>query len=101
MLPDRLVHGARGSSYLLRGRERECARLLDVLDQARRGLSAALIILGEPGMGKTAMLEYAAGAASGVRILSAAAAPSEAALPFACLHRLVGGVTGYAEEIPK
>ena len=42
------------------GRESECARLDELLDRARRGRGAALVIRGEAGIGKTALLDYAA-----------------------------------------
>ena len=45
---------------VLIGRESECARLDDLLDRAQLGRSGALVISGEPGIGKTALLEYAA-----------------------------------------
>jgi hypothetical protein len=61
----------------------------------------AEIVAAEPGMGKTALLDYATGEASGMRVLSAAAVASECELPFACLHRLVSRVAGSVREIPE
>jgi DNA-binding CsgD family transcriptional regulator len=52
-------------------------------------------------MGKTALLRYAIGEASGMRVLSAAAGATESALPFACLHRLLAGLVEYADGIPE
>src|SRR4051794_21587370 len=55
----------RGVGFLGRTRERE--RLDGLLAQARDGQSAVLVIRGEPGIGKTALLRYAARQASGLR----------------------------------
>jgi DNA-binding CsgD family transcriptional regulator len=60
-----------------------------VLDAARRGLSAALVVRGEPGIGKTSLLDYAAGAAAGFRVIRIAGVESELELGFAGLHRLL------------
>ena len=60
-----------------------------VLDAARRGLSAALVVRGEPGVGKTSLLGYAAGSAAGFRVVRIAGVESELELGFAGLHRLL------------
>jgi len=52
-------------------------------------------------MGKTALLNYAIGEASDMRVLSATAGVGESALPFACLHRLLSGLVEYAQAIPQ
>jgi hypothetical protein len=52
----------------LRGRRHECAVVDRLLGGVRGGRSGALVVRGEPGVGKTAMLEYATGSASDLRI---------------------------------
>ena len=53
-------------------RDRERAAVDGVLDQARAGSSAVLVLRGEPGIGKTALLGYAAGRALSFRVLHCA-----------------------------
>jgi DNA-binding CsgD family transcriptional regulator len=60
-----------------------------VLDAARRGLSAALVVRGEPGMGKTSLLRYAADSAAGFRVVRIAGVESEQEFGYAGLHRLL------------
>ncbi|KAA2255459.1 AAA family ATPase [Solihabitans fulvus] len=63
-----------------------------LLADARSGRSAAMVILGEPGVGKSALLAHAAGvanAAGGMRVLRAAGVQSESELPFGALHQLL------------
>ena len=60
-----------------------------VLDAARRGLSAALVVRGEPGAGKTSLLGYAVDSAAGFRVVHLAGVESELELGFAGLHRLL------------
>src|SRR5438270_62681 len=67
--PDSLAPRRRLARMLL-GREREMARLDRVLDDLRAGRSATLVLTGEPGIGKTALLEYAAGRADGMTVVS-------------------------------
>jgi predicted ATPase len=62
---------------VLIGRERECARLDELLDDARRGHSRALVLRGDPGIGKTALLEYAVESAAGFRVPHAVGIESE------------------------
>ncbi|GLY07331.1 transcriptional regulator [Actinoplanes sp. NBRC 101535] len=72
------------------GRERELERLDGLLDAVAGGLSGVLVVRGEAGIGKTALLEYAAGAADGrMRVLRVAGVEAEADYPFAALHRLL------------
>src|SRR5919202_1950715 len=76
----------RGLGFLGRTRERE--RLDAMLAQARDGHSAVLVIRGEPGIGKTALLRYAARQASGLHITEVEGVQAEMELPFAGIHRL-------------
>src|ERR1044071_3926809 len=76
----------RGLSFLGRTRERE--RLDAMLAHARDGQSAVLVIRGEPGIGKTALLRYAARQASGLQVAELEGVQAEMELAFAGLHRL-------------
>jgi DNA-binding CsgD family transcriptional regulator len=70
------------------GRTSERHRLDAMLAQARDRRSAALVIRGEPGIGKTALLRYAARQASGLRIAQVEGVQAEMELPFAGVQRL-------------
>jgi DNA-binding CsgD family transcriptional regulator len=72
------------------GRTRERERLDAMLAQARDGQSAVLVINGEPGIGKTELLRYAARQASGLRTTEIEGIQAEMELPFAGIHRLCG-----------
>ena len=63
---------------MLLGRDAEHARLEDLIDRARSGASAALVIRGEPGIGKSALLEDAVAGAEGVTLLRARLSSDEA-----------------------
>ena len=86
---------------MLLGRERETARLDHLLDELRAGRSATLVLTGEPGIGKTSLLEYAAGRADGMTVLTVHGIESEAELPFAALADLVQPLLGQLDEIPQ
>jgi DNA-binding CsgD family transcriptional regulator len=73
---------------LLRGRRAECLALDRLLEAAHAGQSAVLVLRGEAGIGKTALLGYAAGRAEGWRVLRAIGVESEMELPFAGVHQL-------------
>lgn len=73
----------------LLGRAAELARIDAVLAAARAGRSGALVLRGEAGIGKTALLDHAA--AAGLPTVRGAGIESEAELPFAALHLLVRG----------
>jgi DNA-binding CsgD family transcriptional regulator len=85
---------------VLHGREADCAALRNLLDGARRSHSAALVIRGEPGVGKTALLEYAADHAAGLRVLRGTGVESEVTLPFAALHQLLYPVLDRLPALP-
>ncbi|MPY98182.1 MAG: AAA family ATPase [Actinophytocola sp.] len=87
----------------LRGRARELAALEDVLRRAATGRGGARVIVGAPGIGKTALLEAAAGSAvspDGVRVLRACGTPAESALPYAGLHQLLLPLGDLAARVP-
>jgi DNA-binding CsgD family transcriptional regulator len=76
----------------------------DVLDRfvagVRAGEGQALVVRGEPGVGKTALLDYLAGRASGCRVARAAGVQSEMELAFAGLHQLCAPMLDHAESLP-
>ena len=82
------------------GRRRERALLDRLLDTARDGHGAVLVAHGEPGMGKTALLEYAVAAASDFRVARAAGAEGEIALDFSALQQFCLPILGFVERLP-
>ena len=85
----------------LAGRGAEGARLDRLLADARAGRSAVLVLRGEPGIGKTALLGYAAESAQGFQTARAAGVESEMELPFAGLHQLCGPMLGGLGRLPS
>ena len=84
----------------LRGRATERARFEQLLTAVRAGQSAALVLRGEPGIGKTALLDYAAERVEGCGILRAVGVESEMELPFAALHQLCAPLLDGLERLP-
>ena len=89
----------RGVGFL--GRTRERHRLDAMLAQARDGQSAVLVIRGEPGIGKTSLLRYAARQASGLRIVEVEGVQAEMELPFAGIHRLCAPLLDALDALPE
>jgi len=85
---------------MLYGRDLERSRIGELLDGARSSRGAVLVISGEPGAGKSALLEDARDQAGGMRVLSGGGVESEAHLPFAALHQIVRPVLGHLENLP-
>src|SRR6202034_3711787 len=74
---------------------------LDALvDAVRSGESRVLVLRGEPGIGKTALLDYLAGRAAGCRLARAAGVQSEMELAFAGLHQLCAPMLDHADRLP-
>src|SRR5947209_3578191 len=86
---------------MLLGRDRERREIGAVLDRARNGGSAVLALTGEPGIGKTALLEEAAEQAADMHRLRARGVESEAQIPFASLLELLRPALGMLELIPE
>jgi DNA-binding CsgD family transcriptional regulator len=72
-----------------------------VLTAARQGLSGVVVLRGEPGIGKTALLDYAAGAAADLEISRIEAIESEMELGFAGLHQLLLPFLGDLSALPS
>jgi DNA-binding CsgD family transcriptional regulator len=92
---------AAGASLVLVGRDRECARIDELLEGALAGESGALIVRGEPGIGKTALLDYAASRADEMELLTTGGIEAEADLAFAGLYGLLRPILGRLGELPE
>jgi DNA-binding CsgD family transcriptional regulator len=93
-----MSNGSPASS--LRGRQRECEALDRLLAGVRAGSSQVMVVRGESGVGKTALLGYLARRASACRIARAAGIESEVELAFAGLHQLCAPFLDRLERLP-
>ena len=82
-------------------RDAERSRIGELLDGARQSRSGALVLRGEAGVGKSALLRDARERGAGMQVLSGAGIESEAQLPFAALHQLVRPILGHVESLPQ
>ncbi len=89
-----------GRPPVLRGRARECALLDDLVSAVRRGESRSLVLRGEAGIGKTALLEYLTASASDATIVRAVGVESEMELAYASLHQLCGPLLDRLGRLP-
>ena len=85
---------------MLHGRAAELADIHGLLADARAGRSAILVIAGEAGSGKTALLEHVAADAKDFRVLRCTGVESEAELPFAALHLLLLDCLDRLDSLP-
>src|SRR5690348_4794171 len=85
----------------LTDRERERDVLDRLVDAVRAGESQVLVIRGEPGVGKTILLDYLAGQAGGCRVARAGGVQSEMELAFAGLHQLCAPMLDHLDGIPR
>ena len=92
--------GRRVPASGLIGRRRERGVLDQLTDTVRAGGSRVLVVRGEPGIGKSALLDYLAGQASGCRVVRAAGVESEMELAFAGLHQLLAPVLDQVGCLP-
>src|SRR5215510_3430260 len=85
---------------MLYGRDVERDAIGGLLDDARHSRSGVLVVRGEPGIGKTALLEDARDRAADMHVLSARGVESEAELPFAALHQLMRPALRHVDRLP-
>src|SRR4051812_44481455 len=92
-------HGPVGPTGL-RGRAKECVVLDDVLSAIRRGESRSLVLRGEAGIGKTALVDHMIAAAEDLTVIRAAGVESDMELTYASLHQLCGQLLDRLERLP-
>lgn len=88
------------SHMKLRGRYRECETLSSLADAARAGRSSALVMTGEAGVGKTALVDYMTTVCAQCRVLRVTGVESQMELAFAGLHELCGPLLGNLGRLP-
>jgi predicted ATPase len=91
--------GPGGRTSLL-GRGSECAVLDGSIEDIRRGESRSLVLRGEAGIGKTALLQYVIGSAAGFTVVRAVGVESEMELAYASLHQLCGPLLDRLGRLP-
>jgi DNA-binding CsgD family transcriptional regulator len=89
-----------GPAEVLHGRRDERQALGGLLGAVRRGQSGVLVVCGEPGVGKTALVESVIGTASGFRVLRALGVESEMELAFAALQQLCAPLLDRLDRLP-
>jgi predicted ATPase len=85
---------------MLLGRLPERAALSQLLDAARTGRSGVLVVRGEPGAGKTALLDWAVESAAGLRVVRVVGVESEMELAFAAFQQLCAPMLDELEGLP-
>ncbi|MFC5177724.1 helix-turn-helix transcriptional regulator [Nocardioides taihuensis] len=85
----------------LLGRDVEQRRVLDVLGLARNGRGGAVVITGEPGIGKTTVLEATTGDPTGMQLLRVDGYEAESTIPFAAVHRLTIPLHDHLDGLPE
>lgn len=85
----------------LRGRTGECEMLRDLLSTVRSGGSQVMVLRGEAGVGKTALLRYVTEHASGFRCLDVAGVESDMELAFAGLQQLCAPILHHLDDLPE
>ena len=99
-----LLYAGSGRKYaerVLVGREPELIEIDALLAEARAGRGGVLVLTGEAGIGKSAILGAAAERAAGFQVLRAVGVEYEAELPFSGLHELLQRVLALAAELPS
>lgn len=87
-------------SPVFRGRATEQDQVVRLLDKVRAGESAALVVRGEAGIGKTAFIDHCAGQAADFQLVRIAGMECEMELPFAGLHQLCAPMLVKVENLP-
>ncbi len=87
-------------SRQLLGRQREIAVVERLLQTVREGRGAVLVVDGEPGVGKTALLEYASDVAEEFRVVRTTGVEGEMELDYAALQQLCSSLLEYRDRLP-
>ena len=90
----------RAPHQILINRQAEREALDRVLASARDGIGTSLLLRGEPGIGKTSLLDYAVERAADLRVARVIGVESETALRFAALHQLLIPFLPYLDRLP-
>jgi DNA-binding CsgD family transcriptional regulator len=85
---------------MLIGRSAECAAVDQLLREVRGGGSGSLVVRGDPGIGKSALLGYAAESAQGFRVLQVTGIESEMEFAFAAVQQLCAPLIGHLGKLP-
>jgi DNA-binding CsgD family transcriptional regulator/tetratricopeptide (TPR) repeat protein len=85
---------------VLYGRKNDCSELDQMLAAARAGESRVRVLRGDPGVGKSALLDYTARSATDMRVLQALGVESEMELAFAALHQLCAPLLDRLADVP-
>ena len=94
------AHGDRGELVNLLGRADECAVLDGLLREVSEGKGRSLVLRGEAGIGKTALLQHLVASASDMTVARAVGIESEMELAFASLHQLCSPLLGGLPSLP-
>ncbi len=86
--------------HVLLGRTTECGRIDGLLERVRGGESGVLVLRGDPGIGKTALLHYARERSHGLTVVGTRGVESEAELPFSALAELLEPLLGGLDRLP-
>ncbi|MGV0625270.1 AAA family ATPase [Mycolicibacter minnesotensis] len=92
--------GVSGVFASLRGRDAEFGQLRELLEGAQAGVSQVLVLRGEAGIGKSALLDYLAESAPDFEVIRAVGAESDMELPFAGLQQLCAPLTDQMDQLP-
>src|SRR6185503_9175878 len=95
------MEGRRKRRVQLLGREREQAAIDRLVESARDGHGGALVVHGEPGVGKTALLDDLVESATTLRIVRTAGVEGEMELPFAAVQQLCAPIQTFADRLPR
>ncbi|MGA4544885.1 helix-turn-helix transcriptional regulator [Uniformispora flossi] len=98
-----VIRSAAATQHVLLGRRSETDMIVDLLEAARRGRSRALVLRGPAGIGKSALLDWAARAFAEdatARVIHVRGIESEVELPYAALHMLFGGWSAEIAALP-
>ena len=90
-----------GASLAFLDRQRECELLDGLLHAVRAGRGGVIVVRGEAGIGKSALLDYTAGAATDLRLIRVAGVESEMELAFAALHQLCSPMLDHLPRLPE